>query len=1361
MPEPRISLRVLIVEDSADDAELLVRAVRQSGYEPAFDRVESAAAMRAALHEKPWDLILSDYMIPGFGAMEALRIAKESDLDLPFIVISGKVGEEALVEVMKAGASDFLLKGYLGRLGSVIKRELADAAARRAMRQARIEWRAAFDAVRDPIFIHDADFRILRANLAYAALAGVPITQVIGKRYWEVFPVQDGPLPGCRAITEGLQGWKEEEFALTTGEAYASRSFAVTNDRGEYLYSFHVLQDVTERNRIRDAVQTSERRFRSLIESSADAFFVIDPAGKIIYRSESGANLTGYKADDLLEHEIMQFLAPEDIPIAQRALGEVLRAPGKILSAELRLRRVDGAVIDAEFVAKNCLDIPEVCGIVITARDITVRKKADRELKLFRALIDQSSDAIEVSDPTTLQLLDVNDRACQDLGYSRQELLAMTVRDIDPTLDRSVEDKVKEQLRTAGFARLNTVHRRKDDSTFPVEVNVRHVELDRSYRVASVRDVSERQRAEEATRQLAERLTTTLESITDAFFTVDQAWRFTFLNREAERLLARTREELIGQDLWVEFPSAVGSMFDREYHRAIEDQQSVEFEQFYAPLGTWFSVRAYPSKQGLAVYFRDIGERKLAEEAVRERIRLQDQLVRIAASVPGLIYSLQLRPDGSIALPYVSGALKEIFDLEPADVIEDATPVFSMIHPDDIGHVNEVIAETARTLAPSRIEFRVRRTERGEVWVEAHSLPQREADGSVVWHGFIQDITERKKTEARIAYLNRVYAMLSGVNTLIVRARDREELFQEACRIAVEAGGFRMAWLGVLDLRVMKIMPAASAGMNDELLAALAERYSVNELGSPGIPLTTRAMTKKTVVVVSDLERDSTVVFRERLVAAEIGSMAILPLVVSDQAVGILTLYAGESEFFREEELKLLSELAGDIAFAIEHIGRQERLDFMAYYDELTGLANRNLFLDRVTQYLHSAASGGHHVAVFLIDLERFKNINDSLGRPAGDALLRQVAEWLTSRAGDANLLAHIGADHFAAVLPEEKQGGNLGRLLETWMEALVNHPFRLNDAEFRVTFKIGVARFPDDGADAETLFRNAEAALKKAKAGGERYLFYAQQMTELVAGKVALENQLRQALDNGEFVLHYQPKVNLASGKVTSAEALIRWNDPRTGLVPPGRFIPILEETGLIYEVGRWALNQAIADYLRWRAAGLPAVRIAVNVSALQLRRREFIAEIEQAIGIDANAAAGLELEITESLIMEDIKQNIVRLQAIRGLDISIAIDDFGTGFSSLSYLAKLPVDTLKIDRSFVIDMTAGPQGLALVSTIIDLAHSLKLKVVAEGVETEEQSRLLRLLDCDEMQGFLFSKPVPAEIFETRFLALPPAAAN
>ena len=615
------------------------------------------------------------------------------------------------------------------------------------------------------------------------------------------------------------------------------------------------------------------------------------------------------------------------------------------------------------------------------------------------------------------------------------------------------------------------------------------------------------------------------------------------------------------------------------------------------------------------------------------------------------------------------------------------------------------------------------------------------------------DITEHKKADARIVYLNRVYAMLSGINTLIVRVRDRDELFSHACRIAVEEGGFRVAWMGIIDQNTMKIVPVASAGVDEETLTALKHRFSTTSTEQLGDTLSGQALRDKKLVVANDSQNDPRVLFSQKHAEQEIRSVVCLPLIVADEAIGVLALYASEIEFFQEQELKLLTELVGDIAFAIDHLDKQERLDYLAYYDVLTGLANRTLFLERVAQYLRSATSGGHKLAVALIDLERFKNINDSLGQPTGDALLRQVAQWLTGITGDASLLARVGADHFAGVLPQVKQEGDVARLLEKTMEAFQNHPFHLNDSVYRLAAKVGVAVFPDDGADAETLFRNAEAALKKAKAGGERHLFYTPQMTEKVAGKLTLENQLRQAIDKGEFVLHYQPKVNLASGKMTSAEALIRWNDPRSGLVPPGRFIPVLEETGLIYEVGRWALHQAIADYLRWRSMGLPAVRIAVNVSPLQLRNRGFIAEIEQAIGIDPQAAAGLELEITESLLMEDVKYSIASLQAIHAMGISIAIDDFGTGFSSLSYLSKFPVDTLKIDRSFVIDMTASPEGLALVSTIISLAHALKLKVVAEGVETEEQQRLLRLLSCDEMQGYLFSKPVPGEIFETKCL--------
>ena len=711
-----------------------------------------------------------------------------------------------------------------------------------------------------------------------------------------------------------------------------------------------------------------------------------------------------------------------------------------------------------------------------------------------------------------------------------------------------------------------------------------------------------------------------------------------------------------------------------------------------------------------------------------------------------------LRDTDDNRILYVSPAYEQIWGRTCESLYSNPDSWSETVHPDDKASAYE-ISQKGLVAGSFNLEYRIVRPDGSIRWIESRGFPVRgDTDKILRVAGVAKDITERKQAEYRIRRLNRVYAVLSGINTLIVRVRDRDELFREACRIAADRGGFRMSMLCMVDPSAMTIVPVASAGKDESLLSAVKEVLSSAEVASKS--MVGRAIAAKAAIVSNDLRNDTRALLGNYYRDAELRSLAVLPLVVADVAVGALVLYAEEVDFFDEEEIKLLTELAGNIAFAIDHIEKKERLDYVAYYDELTGLANRQLFLERVAQYMRSAVSGGHRLAVFLIDLERFKNINDSLGRPAGDALLRQVAEWLTrNTAGDANLVARVGADHFAVVMPEVKQEDTLVRLLEKWIESFVSQPFRLNDAVFRIAHKTGIALFPDDGADAETLFRNAEAALKAAKNSGERYVFYNQTMTAAVAGKLSLETQLRQALDNEEFVLHYQPKVNLASGKITSAEALIRWNDPRTGLVPPGRFIPILEETGLIYEVGRWALRQAIADYLRWRAAGLPAVRIAVNVSPLQLRHRGFIDEVRQVIGIDPRAAAGLELEITESLIMEGVKHNIASLQTIRDMGICIAIDDFGTGFSSLSYLARLPVHTLKIDRSFVIDMTAGPQGLALVSTIIKLAHSLKLKVVAEGVETEEQQRLLHLLNCDEMQGFLFSKPVPGDIFEAKFL--------
>jgi diguanylate cyclase (GGDEF)-like protein len=469
-----------------------------------------------------------------------------------------------------------------------------------------------------------------------------------------------------------------------------------------------------------------------------------------------------------------------------------------------------------------------------------------------------------------------------------------------------------------------------------------------------------------------------------------------------------------------------------------------------------------------------------------------------------------------------------------------------------------------------------------------------------------------------------------------------------------------------------------------------------------------------------------------------------MPLTLNGEAAGVFALYAADAGFFDDEEMRLLVELAGDVSFAMEYIDKSEKAEYLAYYDPLTALANRSLFHERLAQHLAAASENRQKLALAIVDIERFKTINDTLGRRAGDGLLRSIAERLTGWIPHARV-ARIGADQFALVLPEVQSEEELVRSVQRRLKDFFGTPYRAGDTELRISGRLGIAVYPDDGADAETLFRNAEAALRKTKQAGELYLFYEERMSERVSEKLALENKLRLAIEKDEFVLHYQPKVDLETRSITGLEALLRWHSPELGLVPPLQFIRLLEETGLILQVGSWALRRAASDHFAWTTRGLKVPRVAVNVSAIQLRQRNFVRLVEEAI-VDGVAPTAIDLEITETLLMDDIQANIEKLQAVRGLGISLAIDDFGTGYSSLAYLAKLPVQALKIDRSFIVAMLDDANAMTLVSTIISLAHSLRLKVIAEGVETEEQAKTLRLLRCDEMQGYLISRPIPAD---------------
>ncbi|GAB3541732.1 hypothetical protein GCM10027343_12640 [Noviherbaspirillum agri] len=617
-------------------------------------------------------------------------------------------------------------------------------------------------------------------------------------------------------------------------------------------------------------------------------------------------------------------------------------------------------------------------------------------------------------------------------------------------------------------------------------------------------------------------------------------------------------------------------------------------------------------------------------------------------------------------------------------------------------------------------------TERGEI-------------GGIIM--FTEVITERKNQERKIARLSRIQVIMSAINAAIIRTRDRHELMQETCRIAVEQGKFKLAWVGFRDDQSGDITPAAWQFADTETLAPPSGSQT-NVLEQRAI--LDRVLLHNKPVVCNDIANSDRVVSKDAYTGRGYRSFVALPLCVERTAVGVLLLYAGEAEFFDHEELKLLSELAEDISYALNHIVKEEQINYLAYYNALTNLPNRDLFFDRLQRQTEAARHEGRMLAVLVLDIERFRNINDTFGRHVGDALLKQTAERLGRQVSSQDSLAHISGDVFAIMLAEIRSAADAAHMLEKILEDCFRPAFKCGGYEVYLAVKAGISLFPSDGMDHDTLYKNAEAALRKSQKNGDNYLFYRKEMNASVAKRLTLENRLYRALERGEFTLHYQPKIHTASGRVVGLESLLRWQEPEEGLIMPASFIPILEETGMILPVGRWIMEKAISDHKEWGARGLSPPPIAVNISVVQLRNRDFVDSLKRIGRKLLDGEHILDLEITESILMDDIDQNIAKLRAAKDMGMKIAIDDFGTGYSSLSYLTRLPIDLLKIDRSFVVDMNQSPSGLAIVSSVISLAHSLQLGVIAEGVADEEQAKLLKLLRCDQLQGFYCSQPLP-----------------
>lgn len=723
--------------------------------------------------------------------------------------------------------------------------------------------------------------------------------------------------------------------------------------------------------------------------------------------------------------------------------------------------------------------------------------------------------------------------------------------------------------------------------------------------------------------------------------------------------------------------------------------------------------------------------------------------------------------------------------------------------------------------------------------------------------------------EEKLHNLHRLYLTLIHTNQLIVRARDPDTLFREICRIAVEHGGMKLAWVGLLDPVSGEVQPVVHAGGGEDFLDQVrihADASRPAGRGSGGDAL------REGRVVTGVC--DGTGAEGGRLSIDECLASVSLPLRRGGRVIGCLNLYADRLDLFDAQGVELLGEMAADISFALDNIegeaqrrqaeqelrtlsqavescgsvifitdrrgvieyvnpkftevtgftpeqaigrsarfltargpsralyqemwqavneGRewhgevrnrtpdgglgwcmltvapvqgeggkvshfvavaediserkasQAQVERLAFYDPVTELPNRSLFSDRVDQAVAGARRSGERVAVLFMDLDRFKEINDSLGHEAGDRMLREVGERLRACVRPSDTVARLGGDEFGLLLTQLGASRDAAVVAEKVLRAFTR-PFRIDAHEVFSSPSIGIAVFPADGTDCDTLLKNADAAMYQAKEGRNMYRFFTPELNATAVRRLELEGAIRRGLERGEFQVHYQPQVDLVTESIVGVEALARWRHPQRGLVPPAEFIPLAEETGLIVPLGEFVLAQACRDARLWSERYLLAPRVAVNVSARQFWHGDILRAVGSALGTSGLDPSRLELELTESVLMKDAERTVASLRELKALGVGLAIDDFGTGYSSLSYLKRFSIDALKIDRSFVRDIADDPDDAAIVTAIIAMARRLRLRVIAEGVEDEGQKRFLLENGCREGQGFHFARPMPLE---------------
>jgi len=940
-----------------------------------------------------------------------------------------------------------------------------------------------------------------------------------------------------------------------------------------------------------------------------------------------------------------------------------------------------------------------VTRFMIVADDVSDRRVTEEALRAsehkYSRLFQRNPLMISLSTLRDGCYLEVNEAFTKVIGYTPEEAVGRTA--IELGIWKSLEDRtriVNMLQRNGSLTNVEVSFRSKSGEEIQTLASAEIIDIDGEECLLTIlSDITDRKKAEQALRESEQKIRWLTENMLDVVCQIDKDRKVLYISASCESVLGYKPEELIGQTISDylhpdDAPRVFRTMADAVVNRRSTATMKYRFRHS-AGHYVWreSTCRLSYDDQGNyvgAIYCtRDITERVQAMEAMR---RSEEFLNAVFNGIQDGITVL----DPELNIVRVNAALEREYGLSGPVV---GRKCYEAYH----GNCEPCKAcPTLRTVKTARAETEVITATNVDgkiIWLELSAYPMLDACGNVV--AIIEhsrDITSRLKCEAQ--QRTQVSAMnAAGDQIVISDASGQIEFVNPAFE---QETGYTFCEVVGKELRPL--------GLPDQDPELCAEIDRVTSLGQTWQgEITSR-------------RKDGTQFIEDVTVTPVKGE-------------------CGAIEHFIAIKRNIT-----------EKKQTQAKLDYLAHHDSLTGLPNRLLFSDRLTQRLAQARRDNTMFAVMFLDLDRFKLINDTLGHGVGDQLLKAAALRLTECLREVDTIARMGGDEFTLIVPNIHSADDATKVAQRVQDAL-SDSFCINGRELFITTSIGISVFPHDGTDAETLVKNADTAMYRAKEQGtSTYEFYTEELNTIAIERMTMENDLRRAVERSEFVLHYQPQVDISTGRTVGVEALIRWLHPEIGMVSPAKFIPLSEETGLIVPISEWVLRTACAQNKAWQDAGLPPIQVAVNISARLLQESTLAKQVEAVLRETDLAPEYLGIEITEGTLMRNPELAISVLHELKSMGVHISIDDFGTGYSSLSYLKRFPIDVVKLDQSFVRDITTNSDDAAIASAIVALAHSLKLKVIPEGVETLEQLDYLRSLKCDKIQGYFVSPPVAAD---------------